>query len=143
MFDEDGTETEKQSTSKPATEPRAAQKNSKKVALFDDNDDVEMEDYGKDFAIKQQFQGEKGAKLMRLQSRFQSDARFKMDARFLEDENANGNDARRLKPENRNESGNGDDEDDDDERKWQYDIIERVIGQKIRPDQPPKDSKKK
>lgn len=63
-----------------------------------------------------------------------------MDAKFLEDENDFGeeDDARQLQ-----NGHNANEADDDNERQWQYDILESVMGKKIRHNEPPKDSMKK
>lgn len=119
-------------------------KSVKKPSLFADNDDDEddsMENYEKGFQIKEQFQGAKGEKLMRLQSRFQNDRRFNMDAKFLEDDKADdAEQGGQRKPQN---GQNANEEAGDNEREWQYDILESIIGKKIRPYEPPKDTKKK
>lgn len=147
---------ESEDESSPAKTPATSQKSTtapkpkdkkKNLTLFDEEDENygDNEDYGKDFAIKEQFQGTKGAKLMRLQSRFQSDSRFNMDARFLDDnygddggEDGEGEDY----PTNRN---GHDQADENDERQWQYSILESVTGKKYNqgPSAPSKDSKKK
>lgn len=114
----------------------------KKPALFADDDDDEEDErsYQNDFRIKEQFQGAKGERLLRLQSRFQNDRRFNMDAKFLEDEADYGEDDGNRKPQNGHEAT---EEDGDDERQWQYDILESVMGKKIRHNEPAKDPAKK
>lgn len=102
------------------------QPQAKGKALFDD-DEEEQQDYSKDFAVKEQYEGAKGARLLRLQSSFKNDKRFDMDANFLEegygdDEAEHVNDAAEIVEE-------------DDERKWQYGILESVMGKKIQNDQ--------
>lgn len=135
--------------SKSATKPKDVQKN---LTLFDDDDNYgENEDYSKGFAIKEQFEGAKGAKLMRLQSRFQNDLRFNMDAKFLDDDygdEGEANDGEEGHRSNRNghySHANSQTAENDDERQWQYNIIESVTGKKINqgPPAPSKDSKKK
>lgn len=64
--------------------------------------------------------------MQKLQSRFQNDQRFKMNEQFLDD--------------NDEAEGNEDEEIEDtvdvttDERKWQYDMLESVIGKRLQPD---------
>lgn len=121
---------------------KSKERTTKKPMLFADNDDDEEDEqsYQNDFKIKEQFQGAKGERLMRLQSRFQSDRRFNMDAKFLEDEDDNGDDDSNRKSQNGHEAK---EEDGDNERQWQYDILESVMGKKIRHNEPPKDPAKK
>lgn len=132
---------------KPVQKKKTDKKN---LTLFDDGDDNEHEDYGKDFAIKEQFQGAKGEKLMRLQSRFQNDSRFKMDARFLDDYGRYHNEEEAEEEEGddyemNNVQNNGYQAPEDDERQWQYNILESVMGKKVNqgPPAPSKDAKKK
>lgn len=91
--------------------------------LFDDDND-EDEDYSNDFRVKEQYQGERGAQLLKLQSRFKNDKRFDMDSKFW-DETGEGEDLQHAQVVNENE------ENGDDERKWQYDILESVMGKRI------------
>lgn len=97
-------------------------------ALFDDEDDVANEDYSKDFEIKEQYQGEKGARLLKLQSRFKNDKRFKMDEQFWDDEDETAGTVE--EPAQQNGGGEG----EDDERQWQYGILESVMGKQIQSD---------
>lgn len=119
------------------------------LTLFDDGDDSDQEDYGKGFAIKEQFQGAKGEKLMKLQSRFQNDARFKMDSRFLDDINHGENDGDADEgvddSAKTSHTRNGEQTAYDDERQWQYNILESVMGKKVNqgPSYTSKDTKKK
>ncbi len=97
--------------------------------MDDDEDADDNVDYGKSFEIKKQYEGEKGARLQKLQSRFQNDQRFKMNENFLDD----GEDG-----DNVDETMEEVDEAVDsqtDERKWQYDMLESVIGKKLQPPQ--------
>lgn len=91
--------------------------------LFDDDDEMEQ-DYGNSFAIKQQYEGEDGARLLKLQSKFKNDKRFDMNEKFLEqnenDDRIGGNETTNVE--------------EDDERKWQYGILETVMGKKIQSD---------
>eukprot|EP00003_Mantamonas_plastica_P016815 TRINITY_DN2807_c0_g1_i1.p1 TRINITY_DN2807_c0_g1~~TRINITY_DN2807_c0_g1_i1.p1 ORF type:complete len:509 (-),score=203.41 TRINITY_DN2807_c0_g1_i1:26-1552(-) len=52
--------------------------NTTAFSLFNDDDDDDQDD----FRIREQFQGEKGEKLLRLQRRFGGDSRFQLDERF-------------------------------------------------------------
>lgn len=85
----------------------------------DDDDDV---DYAKSFENKNQYEGKRGARLQKLQSRFQGDQRFKMNENFLDD-----NDGDVIV----DETERVDEVADSDERKWQYDMLESVIGKKL------------
>lgn len=62
--------------------------------------------------------------MQKLQSRFQNDQRFKMNEKFLDDndDDAEGNEIEAV-----------DDTEDakSDERKWQYEMLESVIGKKL------------
>lgn len=118
------------------------ERTARKPALFadDEGDEEDGQNYQNDFKIKEQFQGAKGERLMRLQSRFQNDRRFNMDAKFLEDGNDYGEDNGNQKPENGHDAH---EEDANNERQWQYDILESVMGKKIRHNEPPKDPMKK
>lgn len=141
VFDDDDVGESSKSAQKPSTATKSKEKTPQKPALFDDNDEDDAESYKNDFKIKEQFQGAKGERLMRLQSRFQSDQRFNMDAKFLEDDADYGHQESRQKSHNGHEAQ--DDVEEDDERQWQYDILESVIGKKIRHSEPPKDPAKK
>lgn len=64
--------------------------------------------------------------MQKLQSRFQNDQRFNMNEKFLDDNDD---------VEEQEAEGFGDtDESKNDERKWQYDMLESVIGKKLQPD---------
>lgn len=112
---------------KPVTKGQAtkveasAAKNGK--PLFDD--DEEEEDYSNDFRVKEQYQGEQGAQLLKLQSRFKNDKRFDMDTKFWEEGGGEGGD---FPP---GADVNEEVADEDDERKWQYGILESVMGKRI------------
>lgn len=98
--------------------------------LFDEeDDDGEAPDYSNDFRVKEQYQGERGAQLLKLQSRFKNDKRFDMDAKFLED----GGDYDGYE-EAGEEPATAVAADGDDERKWQYGILESVMGKRIQSD---------
>lgn len=133
-------------STKPQPKPRES--NKKSLTLFDDDENEGDVDYSNDFAIKEQFQGAKGEKLMRLQSRFQNDKRFNMDARFLNDNLDEGGDDNDEDMESEHHypmPTHNDQLPEDDERQWQYNILESVIGRKVNqgPPAPGKDSKKK
>lgn len=93
-----------------------------KPLFIDDND--EEEDYSNDFRVKEQYQGEKGAQLLKLQSRFKNDKRFDMDSKFWE-ETGEGDGFQLEAAVDEGEA------DEDDERKWQYGILESVMGKRI------------
>lgn len=109
----------------PSTAVTSGKTSSKSNRLFDDEDadDDDGYDYQKSFELKKEYEGEKGARLQKLQSRFQADQRFKMNENFLEDDD-----------EGDNEPVENPAEPQDDERKWQYDMLESVIGKKLQPD---------
>lgn len=122
---------------KSAEKPKSEKKH--KPTLFDEENEDDEEFTG-NFEIKEQFQGEKGKKLMKLQNRYQGDSRFKLDAKFMDDdhdaeEDDDGGHAHDLSEETHPNN------DEDDERKWQYNILEGVIGRKL--DTGTKESKKK
>ncbi|KAK5648978.1 hypothetical protein RI129_003870 [Pyrocoelia pectoralis] len=90
---------------------------SKKLALFsEENGDDDEEVYN--LNVREELEGLQGQKLMQLQSRFRNDERFKMNSRFLEEE-----------PQEENEQ---DAVDMDDEKEKQMEILESVLGQKIK-----------
>lgn len=99
----------------------------KSKALFDDEaDDDDDFDYKKNFEIKKQYEGEQGARLQKLQSRFQNDQRFKMNENFLDDNgDVEGNEIEEFHDTVESSAT--------DERKWQYEMLESVIGKKLQP----------
>lgn len=111
--------------------PQNDESTSKKPSLFNDEEDGDenAEDYAKDFQIKEQFFGQKGQQLMKLQSRFQGDSRFKMDSKFLEDSDGE-EDANKRQTASKMESKESVTAEDD-ERRWQYNILESVMGKKV------------
>lgn len=66
---------------------------------------------------------------MKLQSRYHGDSRFKLDAKFLEDDRDGADDDER--PYQMDNEANNADNDEDDERRWQYNILEGVVGRKL------------
>lgn len=108
-----------------------------KQALFDDENDDEV-DFSANFEIKKQFEGEKGKRLMKLQNRYQGDSRFNLDEKFLEDENEGDEDDQAYALDNEANQVN----EEDDERKWQYNILEGVVGRNLYQD-PSKEAKKR
>lgn len=142
MFDDDDEVTTvkkpKQKTKGPKSQASQNDESaSKKPSLFNDNEesDENAEDYSQDFQIKEQFFGEKGQKLMKLQSRFQGDNRFKMDSKFLDDSDNDemDNDANQRKTASELNASEGKEGEtaEDDERRWQYNILESVMGKKV------------
>lgn len=121
----------------PSEKPKSEKKH--KPTLFEDENDDEEEFTG-NFEIKEQFQGEKGKRLMKLQNRYQGDSRFKLDAKFMDDENEDNEEDGGQAYELDNEESHPNN-DEDDERKWQYNILEGVIGRNL--DTASRDSKKK
>lgn len=112
-------------------------KTTKKQQLFDDENDGNNsmdDDYTANFQIKEQFQGEKGRKLMKLQNRYQGDSRFKLDSKFMENDSENENDEGNMTRRTEFNSQQNIDEtvdDEENERKWQYNILEGVVGKKL------------
>lgn len=92
--------------------------NKKSKTLFNEDDDDN--NYENDFQIKHQFHGEKGEKLLELQTRYKNDSRFKIDDRFKEDD--------QMDYENEEIEQNDEGEN---ERQWQLGILENVVGKKF------------
>lgn len=76
---------------------------------------------------------------MKLQSRYHGDSRFKLDAKFMEDDHEMEDDDQQ--PYEMDNEANVENNDEEDERRWQYNILEGVVGRKLY--QSPKDAKKK
>ncbi|XP_055911491.1 probable RNA-binding protein CG14230 [Eupeodes corollae] len=93
--------------------------------LFQDDSDQEEGSVANDFAMKPEYEGAKGAALMKLQSKMSLDPRFKIDSKFVDkvDEDEP------VKNENS-------------ERDWQYGILEQVVGTKFSNTTQGKDPKK-
>lgn len=103
-----------------------------KPNLFNDDEDSDQEDFSGNFEIKEQFQGKKGEKLMKLQSRFQGDNRFKMDSKFLDDsDNEDGDDEGNQKKTKVKVAESNPETAEDDERQWQFNILEKVMGKRV------------
>lgn len=121
--------------STPQSKSKENQNSAKMQKLFDEEDSNDEQDYGGNFEIKQQFEGKKGEKLRRLQDRFHGDSRFKMDSKFLEDD-SDGSDAERktqkLPPKGIEKSSEDIETNETDERQWQLNILESVIGKKVK-----------
>lgn len=105
------------------------------MLFADDDESDEDENFKGNFEIKQQFEGKKGEKLRRLQDRFHGDNRFKMDSRFMEGDSDNENEDTQQKWNNEIDNGKSTDDietNENDERQWQLNILESVIGKKVR-----------
>lgn len=115
----------------------SSNKTTKKQQLFNDEDDGNNsadDDYTANFEVKEQFQGEKGRKLMKLQNRYQGDSRFKLDSKFMENDNESDNDDNnmtRITESNSQQHVDENLDDEENERKWQYNILEGVVGKKL------------
>ncbi|PSN33676.1 hypothetical protein C0J52_18989 [Blattella germanica] len=92
----------------------------KKSSLFNDSSDDNDED--DDFKIRSQFEGEKGQKLLQLQTKYANDKRFTLDERFYESE-----DDSTKENADKTESGG----DLEEEKKRQLEILENVLGRGI------------
>ncbi|KOB79443.1 50kDa lectin [Operophtera brumata] len=91
-------------------------KNTKnKGILFDDEDSGD----DVDFAIKEQFEGKKGQKVLDLQSRYKSDKRFTLDERFIEGDHSD---------EEQGEAVENVELEQKDEKNKQLDILQDVLG---------------
>lgn len=97
-----------------------------KQLFDDDDDDDDSEENAPTFAVKPQFEGKEGQKLLQLQSRFKNDKRFVMNEMFLENDGVEENEI--SEPE--------------DEKQKQLSILEEVLGKKITTTKP-KDEKQK
>ncbi|KAL1450251.1 hypothetical protein WDU94_002689 [Cyamophila willieti] len=103
----------------------------KRKSLFDDessengseSEDGMMEEG--EFKIKKQFEGEKGLKLLELQASYNNDARFNLDDRFMEEEEEG-------EKEDKEEKRRKEEEGEGDERERQMQILENVLGYKVK-----------
>ncbi|VEN34181.1 unnamed protein product [Callosobruchus maculatus] len=103
--------------------PRNRRKKSKEGQnrpLFDELDD---EDFTANFAIKEQFEGLEGQKLLQLQSKYKHDKRFVLDSRFL--------DKSKEPMPNDHEVANDADMTLLDEKKKEYEILNEIFGKNI------------
>lgn len=89
--------------------------------LFNEDSDVEEELKIPDFALKEQFEGQSGRKLLELQSTYKNDRRFVLNETFLE------------KDEGSNHKTDNSVLGDEDEKQTQLNILEEVLGTKITP----------
>lgn len=130
--DDDQTQLPKANNKQVPAKPSKEDKKSTKMAnLFDDGEDADGDDYEGNFEIKPQFEGKKGEKLRRLQDRFHADSRFKMDSKFLEDDSEgseNEEDSSKQMQKNTDDIETN----ENDERQWQLNILESVIGKKVK-----------
>lgn len=117
----------RQSPKTPAEKSKA--ENGHKQTLFDDDNDDDDEEFTGNFEIKAHLEGEQGKRLMKLQSRYHGDSRFKLDAKFLDDDREEADDDEQ--PYQMDNEANNADNDEDDERRWQYNILEGVVGRKL------------
>ncbi|XP_066147811.1 probable RNA-binding protein CG14230 [Euwallacea fornicatus] len=89
----------------------------KKKKLFEKENSGDESDFDGDFEIKEQFEGDSGQKLLKLQSRYKNDKRFTLDKRFIETEPSNDSAM--------------DIDDLEVEKSQQIKILEEVLGKKI------------
>ncbi|XP_055845495.1 probable RNA-binding protein CG14230 [Episyrphus balteatus] len=97
-------------------EEKDEEKPSNGKKLFEDDSDQEDDSNANAFAVKPEYEGSRGAALMKLQSKMSLDPRFKIDSKFvdkIDDED---------EPPVVNENS---------ERDWQYGILEQVVGSKV------------
>lgn len=125
------------SENKKLSETSSSKTNSsQKLTLFNDNDSDDDEDFGNErekFEIRKEFEGEKGEKLWKLQTRFQNDRRFTMDSKFLDDDDEQVREQGRDNDYGHAKAAEHSAEADDmeSERQWQFNILEKVIGKKL------------
>ncbi|KAI5694401.1 hypothetical protein M8J75_016235 [Diaphorina citri] len=95
-------------------------KDNRKSLFSEDMSDSDTDsDSEREFKIKKQFEGEKGKKLLELQASYNNDTRFNLDDRFIEDE------------EEKDECKDNVVEEED-ERVTQMQILENVLGYKVK-----------
>nr|CAI5818044.1 unnamed protein product [Callosobruchus analis] len=99
---------------------RIKSKQGKTRPLFDE---LEDEDFTANFAIKEQFQGLEGQKLLQLQSKYKHDKRFVLDSRFLDE-------GTEWMP---NDHEVADDKEMTvlDEKRKEYEILDEILGKNI------------
>ncbi|RZF41358.1 hypothetical protein LSTR_LSTR000072 [Laodelphax striatellus] len=119
--------------------------NKERNNLFDDDsDDSDEETPNSRFEIKEHFDGKKGQKLLKLQSKYGNDSRFALDQRFAEssssDDDDNGeeeNENEVTREETRLDAADEDsdkmhvDNRDDDEVTRQLEILQNLVGHQI------------
>lgn len=133
MFDNDDDDeisTPNQSHIAKVTPQTKTKDSEKKQSLFDGEDSDDEKEFSGNFEIKQQFEGEKGERLRRLQDRFQGDSRFKMDSKFLEHDN-DGEEGEHKEQKIIAKTSDDIETTENDERQWQLNILESVIGKKV------------
>lgn len=91
-----------------------------KPSLFDDDEGDDDEEY--DFAHKEHLEGEKGGRLLALQSKFSHDRRFAMNERFLDTEADEVEHSERPEPEDAANSY-------DEEKRMELGVLEGILGQ--------------
>ncbi|XP_018334314.1 nucleolar protein 8 isoform X2 [Agrilus planipennis] len=99
-----------------------------KFQLFTENDDNETNSEW--FEVKEHFEGIKGQKLLKLQSRYKNDPRFSMDTRFLENDIS---EARNFDEEESKKDISVIENDAEKERMVQMQILEQVLSKEIAP----------
>lgn len=93
-----------------------------KSKLFNDDDDDDEDNFDSKFAVREEYQGVRGAKLQQLNARYNADGRFQMDASFLPEDN---NDDATMTDNHVPKT------DKNNEREWQYEILEGIIGHEL------------
>nr|CAH7727309.1 unnamed protein product [Callosobruchus chinensis] len=99
---------------------RKKAKQGKTRPLFDE---LEDEDFTANFAIKEQFEGLEGQKLLQLQSKYKHDKRFVLDSRFL--------DTSKDSIPNNHEVANDEHMTILDEKRKEYEILNEILGKNI------------
>ncbi|KAL1501096.1 hypothetical protein ABEB36_006484 [Hypothenemus hampei] len=89
----------------------------KKKYLFENEQMSDDSDFEPNFEVKEQFEGEKGRKLLELQSKYKNDKRFLLDERFIDDND-------KIESEEQLD-------DLELEKQEQLKILEQVVGKKV------------
>lgn len=135
VFDDDDDGKPAQKSKLETRKSTEASTSKSKLTLFNEDDSDEEADSVADqqkFEVRKEFQGEKGEKLWKLQSRFQTDKRFAMDAKFIDDDDDFRGEQAEHRHEDRGKAKEDEEADDmEKERQWQFDILEKVIGKKL------------